>query len=68
MVLASATVDTISPSTPKKLGRFKVHVWGQPPHDQTRDYAIAARNATVAAHEGIRRFVEEMEALALKGQ
>ena len=64
MVLASATVDTISPSTPTSVGVFAVHVWGLPPYDQTRDYEISAKSDNIAAQEGIRRFVAEMEASA----
>lgn len=60
-VLANATVDVIKPSTPKGLGLFAVHVWGLAPYDQSRDYQITARSDTVAAQEGIRRFVAEME-------
>ena len=63
MVLASATVDILLPATPKKLGEFKVTVWGQPPYDQTRIYEITAKNDTVAAQQGIQRFVDEMEPL-----
>ena len=62
MVFASATVDTITPSTPKKIGVFAVHVWGLAPYDQTRDYEIPASSDNIAAQEGIRRFVAEMEA------
>ena len=62
MVLANATVDVISPSTPQKVGLFAVHVWGLPPYEQTRDYEISAKSDTIAAQEGIRRFVAEMEA------
>jgi hypothetical protein len=62
MVYANATVDTITPSTPRNVGVFAVHVWGLPPYEQTRDYEISAKSDTVAAQEGIRRFVAEMEA------
>ena len=62
MVFASATVDTIRPATPKQEGLFAVHVWGLPPYDQTRDYEISASSDNIAAQEGIRRFVAEMEA------
>ena len=68
MVLASATVDSIRPATPQTIGLFKVTVWGQPPHDQTRVYEIQAKSETPAAQEGIRRFVAEMEALPIEGQ
>ena len=62
MVFANATVDVILPSTPTSVGLFAVHVWGLPPYEQTRDYQIKAKSDTVAAQEGIRRFVAEMEA------
>jgi hypothetical protein len=67
MVLASATVDVIRPSTPRKLGLFSVNVWGQPPHDEKRIYEILAPNDTLAAQEGIRRFVKEMERISVEG-
>ena len=66
-VLASAVVDAIKPSTPVMLGRFKVEVWGKAPYDYVRIYEIMAKNDTVAAQEGIRRFVEEMELLPVEG-
>ena len=62
-VLANAIVDVIKPSTPVGLGVFSVEVWGQPPYDYTRTYEIQAKTDTLAAQEGIRRFVAEMEAL-----
>jgi hypothetical protein len=64
-VLASAIVDVIKPSTPVTIGNFKVEVWGQQPYDYVRTYEIMAKSDTVAAQEGIRRFVSEMEALDL---
>jgi hypothetical protein len=64
-VLASATVDTITPNTPVRIGNFRVEVWGQDPYDYVRHYEIMAQSDTVAAQEGIRRFVDEMEALGL---
>ena len=63
MVLASATVDVIRPATPRRQGNFRVNVWGQPPYDQTRVYEISAKNETLAAQQGIARFVREMEPL-----
>ena len=60
-VLANAVVDIITPATPLKLGVFRVTVWGQPPYDQTRVYEISAKNDTMAAQQGIARFVKEME-------
>jgi len=64
-VSASAIVDVIKPNTPKMLGSFRVEVWGQSPYDYVRHYEIMAQSDTVAAQEGIRRFVDEMEALSL---
>jgi hypothetical protein len=66
-ILASAVVDVVKPATPVGLGIFKVEVWGQPPYDYTRTYEIQAKNDTLAAQEGIRRFVAEMEALPAEG-
>jgi len=43
------------------LGHFRVEVWGHEPHDYVRHYEIQAKSDTMAAQEGIRRFVEEME-------
>ena len=60
-VLASATVEVIKPNTPKTIGNFRVEVWGQDPHDFVRHYEIMAQSDTIAAQEGIRRFVAEME-------
>ena len=62
-VYANAIVDVIIEATPVKMGRFKVEVWGKPPHDFIRRYEINANSDTLAAQEGIRRFVEEMEKL-----
>lgn len=63
-VLANAIVDVIQPSTPIKQGLFKVQVWGREPYDYTRTYEIMARNDTIAAQQGIARFVKEMEQVA----
>ena len=60
-VLASATVDVITPNTPVRIGNFRVEVWGQSPYDFVRHYEIMAQSDTIAAQEGIRRFVAEME-------
>jgi hypothetical protein len=62
-VLASAVVDVIKPATPVTIGNFKVEVWGQPPYDYVRTYEIMAKSDTIAAQEGIQRFVREMEAM-----
>jgi hypothetical protein len=66
-VLANAVVDIVRPSTPKGLGLFRVEVWGKPPYDYTRTYEIQAKSDTLAAQEGIRRFVDEMEKLPAEG-
>jgi len=60
---ASAVVDVIRPATPRTLGAFKVEVWGREPHDYVRIYDISARNDTLAAQQGIQRFVKEIEAM-----
>lgn len=65
-VLANAVVDVIKPSNPNNLGVFKVEVWGRDPYDYTRTYEITAKNDTMAAQQGIARFVKEMEQLAQK--
>lgn len=62
-VLANAVVDVIKPATSVGLGVFSVEVWGKEPHDYTRRYEIQAKTDTLAAQEGIRRFVAEMENL-----
>ena len=67
-VLASAIVDAIKPATPQRIGSFRVEVWGKEPHDYVRIYEIMAKNDTIAAQEGIRRFVAEMEALPVEGE
>jgi hypothetical protein len=64
-VLASATVDVITPNTPVRIGNFRVEVWGQDPYDYVRHYEIMAQSDTIAAQEGIRRFIDEMETLGL---
>ena len=64
-VLASAVVDVIKPSTPVRIGNFKVEVWGQAPYDYVRTYEIMAKSDTMAAQEGIQRFVQEMKAMDL---
>jgi len=63
MILANAIVDVINPATPKGLGLFKVTVWGVAPNDYVRIYEIQAKSDTVAAQQGIQRFVTEVEAL-----
>ena len=60
-VLANAILDVLKEPTPTSLGTFKVQVWGKEPHDFVRHYEIQAKTDTIAAQEGLRRFVEEME-------
>ena len=48
----------------KGLGRYRVEVWGREPHDYVRIYQIQAASDTLAAQEGLRRFVDEMEAMS----
>ncbi len=66
-ILASATVDVVRPSTPKGLGMFRVEVWGKEPHDYVRTYDIQAKSDNMAAHEGMRRFREEIADLLNEG-
>lgn len=64
MVKARATVDVIrkAPHPAIGLSKYGVEVWGERPHDFVRIYEIDAKTDTIAAQEGIRRFVEDMEA------
>ena len=55
-VLCRAHVDEV-----RKI-QWLVEVSGLEPHDFTRSYEITAKSDTLAAQEGIRRFVAEMEA------
>lgn len=64
-VLANAVVDIIKPATAQSIGNFRVEVWGMPPYDFVRTYEILAKSDTIAAQEGIQRFVAEMEKLDL---
>lgn len=66
-VLANATVDVVRESTPVKIGLFRVTVWGQPPYAETRIYEIMAKTDTMAAQQGIKRFVREMETASAQG-
>lgn len=66
-VLANATVDVIRESSPEASGLFRVDVWGIPPHAETRSYEIEAKTDTMAAQQGIERFVKEMETLSVQG-
>lgn len=67
-VLANAVVDVIKPATPLRVGHFKVEVWGKAPYDYVRTYEIMAKSDTIAAQQGIARFVEEMEKLPVEGE
>ena len=62
-VLCRATVDVEQSPTPARLGKFRVEVFGDPPHDYVRVYTIQAKSDTLAAQEGLRRFVEDIELL-----
>ena len=62
-VLANAIVDVIQEPTHFTMGKFEIKVWGKEPYDYVRHYEISAKTDTVAAQEGLRRFVEEMEQL-----
>lgn len=55
MVKCKATVDVI------EQGKYLVDVWGEEPHNFTRQYVIDSDSEDKAAMEGIRRFVAEME-------
>jgi hypothetical protein len=65
-VLANAVVDVLREPAPAGLGQFRVEVWGKEPHDYARVYTIDAKSDTLAAQEGLRRFVEEIETLLSK--
>lgn len=65
-VLANAVVDVLREPVPAGLGHFRVEVWGKEPHDYARVYTIDAKSDTLAAQEGLRRFVEEIETLLSK--
>ena len=67
-ILANAVVDVIKPATPQRIGHFRVEVWGKAPYDYVRTYEIMAKNDTVAAQQGIARFVAEMEAMPVEGE
>jgi hypothetical protein len=55
-VRCSCTVDRLE----KEL--WRVNVWGEAPHKETRSYTVTAKTDNFAAQEGMRRFVEEMSA------
>lgn len=62
-ILAKAVVDVDQEATPISLGKYSVEVWGLPPYDYVRVYTIRAKSDTMAAQEGLRRFVEDIELL-----
>jgi hypothetical protein len=62
-ILAKAVVDVDQAATPIRLGKYTVEVWGEPPHDYVRVYTLRARSDTMAAQEGLRLFVEDIERL-----
>jgi len=65
-VRCRAIVDVIREVKPPFVGltEFRVEAWGYEPYDFVRVYTIDAKTDTIAAQEGIRRFVEEMESLS----
>lgn len=60
-VKCSATVDKVDDGP---VPMWEVQVWGEPPHDHRRTYTLQAKTDNLAAQEGLRLFVEEMENLA----
>ncbi len=62
-ILAKCTVDVDCPAAPLRLGKYRVEVWGEEPHDYVRVYTLQARSDTLAAQEGLRLFVEDIERL-----
>jgi predicted TIM-barrel fold metal-dependent hydrolase len=61
VVKAKAVVDLLRESATKGENLYRVEAWGESPHDFVRIYTVDAKSDTLAAQEGIRRFVEEME-------
>jgi len=59
-VKCNATVDLIDNGP---VPTWEVTVWGEPPHDHRRTYTLQRKTDNLAAQEGIRLFVEEMENL-----
>ncbi|CAB4130631.1 hypothetical protein UFOVP120_19 [uncultured Caudovirales phage] len=66
MIPARAIVDVLRDPSPIGMGSFRVEVWGDEPHDYVRVYTINAASDTLAAQEGLRRFVDEIELLLSK--
>lgn len=65
MILARSVVDVIEapPAHGQGLGRFKVTVYGDEPYDYVRIYEIQAKSDTIAAREGLDRFVDDISRL-----
>ena len=61
MIKAWATVD----ETDLK-NVWKVDVYGKEPHNYHKVYTIRAKSDNDAAHEGLRRFVEQIDTFKLK--
>lgn len=59
-VLAKAFVDCLRQPTPIVVGKYRVEVVGEQPHDYVRIYELIAKDEGAAAREGIDKFVEEM--------
>ena len=66
MIPARAIVDVLRDPSPIGMGSFPVEVWGDEPNDYVRVYTINAASDTLAAQEGLRRFVDEIELLLSK--
>jgi len=62
-ILAKCVVDEDRPASHLCLGKYRVEVWGEVPHDYVRVYTLQARSDTLAAQEGLRLFVEDIERL-----
>lgn len=66
-VLANAIVDVLKEAVVNGgLTTFRVEVWGKPPYDFVKTYTIQEKSDNLAAQEGLRRFVSEMEESALE--
>lgn len=65
MIYANAVVDVIDapPAHGQGLGKFRVECWGKEPHDFVRTYEVSAKSDSMAAREGLDRFVEEITRL-----
>lgn len=59
-ILAQAIVDLIEDSP---VPTWEVTVRGLPPHDHKRVYTLQRKTDTLAAQEGLRLFVEEIQNL-----